>query len=668
VRTGTISSQFRNLPLSFEPNRGQSAAGTLFLARTTGYSFALTRNSIEIGREHPIQIRFTGASSDVRIVGASKLPGSVNYLVGNIPARWHIDIPTYRAVIYRNVYPGIDLSYAGGSTGVEATWLLRPGANASRIRLAIAGASRFRLDHQGNLTAGTSDRDFTMSAPVAYQVAHGLRRLVPVHFRLMGSGHLSLQTGTYDHTRPLVVDPTLAYGTNLGGSNSDFASGITVDSAGNSYVAGSTASPDFPVVRALQPREPGTTDQEDAFVAKLNPTGTALLFSTYLGGNNDEDGAAIALGRGGAVYVAGFTRSSNFPVRHALREQRGGCNSRDSGGDAFVVKLSSRGDTLLYGTCLGGSGTDWATGIAIDHAGAAIVTGATASSDFPTVNPYQRHLAGSVDAFVAKLAPAGTRLLYSTYLGGKGPDSASGVALDPAGNAYIVGSTASLPFPQRSPSAAPRAAGATRAFLVKLDPSGRHLEYVRFLGGSGADVALGVAVDAGGAAYVAGATASTDFPTSHALQSRFGGGTDAFVTKVAPGGASIDFSTYLGGTGNDVATAIAVDAFGRVHITGSTTSPNFPVQHPLQPSYAGGYFYGDAFVAELASDGQSLLYSTYLGGSGDDVGTSVAVDAHGATYVTGGTSSVDFPVTKEVTGGRPARGNAFVVRVVDNPS
>jgi hypothetical protein len=355
-------------------------------------------------------------------------------------------------------------------------------------------------------------------------------------------------------------------------------------------------------------------------------------------------------------------------VRHPLLEQRGGCNSRDSSGDAFVVKLSARGDRLLYATCLGGSATDWATGIAIDHAGAAIVTGSTASSDFPVVNPYQRHLAGSVDAFVAKFAPAGTRLLYSTYLGGKAADTASGVALDPAGNAYIVGSTASLQFPQRASSAAPRAAGTSRAFLVKLDPSGRHLKYVRYLGGSAADVALGVAVDAGGAAYVTGATASTDFPTTHALQSKFGGGTDAFVTKVGPGGASIDFSTYLGGTGNDVATAIAVDALGRVHITGSTTSPNFPVQHPLQASYAGGYFYGDAFVAELSPDGQSLLYSTYLGGNGDDVGTAIAVDTRGAAYITGGTSSVDFPVTKEVTGGRPARGNAFVVRVVDNPS
>lgn len=667
VPPDVVSHPFRQLPLSFEPNRGQSSAGILFLARPAGYTLALARNSIQIGRQHPIQVRFVGTSSHVRIVGSGKLPGSVNYLLGSNPAQWHVDIPTYRAVIYRNVYPGIDLSYAGSGAVVEASWLLRPGADSSRIKLAIGGAAPLRLDRHGILISGTPDSRFTMSAPVAYQALQGLRRLVPIHFQLTGNRQLSLQTGRYDHTRPLVVDPALSYATNLGGSNSDFASGITVDPAGNSYVAGSTASPDFPAIRAVQPREPGTTDQEDAFVAKLDPAGTALLFSTYLGGNNDEDGAAIALGGGGAVYVAGFTRSSNFPVRHALRRQRGGCNSRDSGGDAFVVKLSAHGDTLLYGTCLGGSGTDWATGVAIDHAGAAIVTGATSSADLPTVNPYQRHLAGSVDAFIAKLAPAGTRLLYSTYLGGKAADSASGVGLDPAGNSYVVGSTASLRFPQHA-AASPRAAGATRAFLVKLDPSGRHLGYVRYVGGSGADVALGVAVDAAGAAFVTGATASTDFPTTRALQSRFGGGTDAFVTKVAPGGTSIDFSTYLGGSGNDVATAIAVEGSGRVHVTGSTTSPNFPVQHPLQPSYAGGYFYGDAFVAELAPDGQSLLSSTYLGGSGDDVATSIAVDRHGAAYVTGGTSSTDFRVTKEVSGGRPTRGNAFVVKVVDNPS
>ena len=214
----------------------------------------------------------------------------------------------------------------------------------------------------------------------------------------------------------------------------------------------------------------------------------------------------------------------------------------------------------------------------------------------------------------------------------------------------------------------PHAAGATDAFVAKFAPSGRRLVYAGRLGGSGADTAFGVAVDARGAAYVTGATESTDFPTAHAIQGTFGGTTDAFVTKVAPGGTSIDFSTYLGGSGSDVSTAIAVDSAGRVHITGSTASPNFPVERPLQPAYAGGYFYGDAFVAELAGDGQSLLYSTYLGGNGDDVGTSIALDARGDAYLTGGTSSPDFPVTGEATGGRPSRGNAFVVKVIDNPS
>ena len=291
--------------------------------------------------------------------------------------------------------------------------------------------------------------------------------VVPVHFRLEAGGHLSLRTGRYDHMQPLVVDPTLSYGTNLGGSSSDFASGITVDSAGNTYLAGSTSSPDFPVVRALQPREPGTTDQEDAFVTKLNPSGTALLFSTYLGGNNDEDGAGIALGRSGAIYVTGFTRSSNFPQQHALKQQSGGCNRRDPGGDAFVVKLGPRGDTPLYSTCLGGSATDWGTWIAVDHTGAATITGATGSDNFPTANPYQRHRAGSADAFVAKLAPGGTHLLFSTYLGGKGADEASGVALDGAGSIYVVGSTDSPTFPGRW-LVQPHAAGATDAFVAEF--------------------------------------------------------------------------------------------------------------------------------------------------------------------------------------------------------
>ena len=327
----------------------------------------------------------------------------------------------------------------------------------------------------------------------------------------------------------------------------------------------------------MQPREPGTTDQEDAFVTKLNPSGRALLFSTYLGGNNDEDGAGIVLGRSGAIYVTGFTRSSNFPQQHALKQQSGGCNRRDPGGDAFVVKLGPRGDTLLYSTCLGGSATDWGTWIAVDHTGAATITGATGSNNFPIANPYQRHRAGSADAFVAKLAPGGTRLLFSTYLGGKGADEASGVALDGAGSIYVVGSTDSPTFPGRW-LVQPHAAGATDAFVAEFAPSGRRLVYAGRLGGSGADTAFGVAVDARGAAYVTGATASPDFPTAHAIQGTFGGTTDAFVTEVAPGGSSIDFSTYLGGSGSDVSTAIAVDSAGRVHITGSTASPNFPVE------------------------------------------------------------------------------------------
>jgi hypothetical protein len=661
------SSVFGRLPISFEQNKGQVGTGRLFLARTAGYSLSLNRNGVEIGGKHSIHFGFVGASTSVRVMGSGKLPGSVNYFVGNAPSRWHVDIPTYRKVIYRHLYAGIDLAYEGAGTEIEATWTLAPGADPNRISMIVSGTSRLQLALDGGLTSSAPGSRFALSAPVAYQSFVGKRRHVPVRFHLGSGGHLSLRVGAYDRALPLVVDPTLTYATNLGGSSSDFAGGIAVDSRGNSYIAGSTSSPDFPVVRAVQPREPGTTDQEDAFVAKLNPAGTALLFSTYLGGNNDEDGAAIALGAGGAVYVTGFTRSTDFPRRHELKQQKGGCNSRrSSGGDAFVVKLGSHGDKLIYSTCLGGSGTDWGTGIAVNRAGAAFVTGSTRSDNFPTANPLQRHRAGSVDAFVAELAPGGGRLAFSTYLGGKGADEGSAIALDSAGSPYVVGSTDSLQFPRRSPLQH-TLAGGTDAFVVKLDPSGRHIVYATYLGGSGADAALGVAVDQKGDAYVAGATESRIFPTSHAVQSQSGGATDAFVTELAPDGASVVYSTYLGGEGNDVATAIAVDSAGKAYITGSTASPNFPIERPLQPAYAGGYFYGDAFVAELAVDGRSLVYSTYLGGKGDDVGMAVAVGKAGDAYITGGTSSEDFLVTHNINGGRPARGNAFVIRIREDP-
>jgi hypothetical protein len=659
---------FARLPVGFEPNRGQASPGNLFLARTAGYSLALAKNRVVIDGSHPIRFNFEGANAGVQVVGSDKLPGSVNYLLGNRPSRWHVDIPTYRRVVYRDLYKGIDLAYQGTGAAVEATWILAPGADLHRIRVSVSGASRLQLAHDGALSISTPQSRFTVSAPMAYQSSGRERAYVPVHFQLGPAGRLTLRTGTYDHARRLTIDPTLSYGTNLGGSSSDFASGITVDSAGNSYIAGSTSSPDLPVVHAVQRQEPGTTDQEDAFVAKLNPTGSALLFSTYLGGNSDEEGAALALGRGGAVYVAGFTRSSNFPQRRGVIQQKGGCNGGVSGGgDAFVTKLGSRGDKLIYSTCLGGAGTDWGTGIVVDGTGAAIVTGATGSDNFPTAHPLQLHRAGSADAFVAKIAPGGGSLQFSTYLGGKGADEASGVALDSTGSLYVVGSTDSIQFPLRSPVQA-TLSGGTDVFVTKLNSSDRRILFSTYLGGVGADTASSIAVDHSGDAYLAGKTESNDFPTAHSLQSHIGGAADAFVTELAPDGSSILFSTFFGGSGNDAATAVAVDSAGHIHLTGSTTSPDFPVQHPLQASYAGGYFYGDAFAAELQGSGQSLVYSTYLGGKSDDVGTAIAVSGSGDSYITGGTSSEDFPVTHDIPGGRPSRGNAFVVRVQTGPS
>jgi hypothetical protein len=421
----------------------------------------------------------------------------------------------------------------------------------------------------------------------------------------------------------------------------------------------------------------------DAFVAKLTPDGTALVYATYLGGSDSDSGEAIAVDFRGSAYVTGSTNSSDFPTRNPLQSTLSGF-----GGDAFVAKLSPNGAALVYATYLGGRAFDFGVGIAVDFRGSAYVTGSTNSSDFLTRNALQPAFGAGTprppfgspsDAFVAKLAPAGSELVYSTYLGGSASDGGSGIAVDFRGNAYVTGSTNSSDFPIQDPLQPAFGGGTPRppfgslpsdAFVAKLAPNGTALVYSTYLGGSDYDVGSGIAVDLRGNAYVTGDTSSADFPTRDALQPGFGGGTprppfgspsDAFVAKLAPTGAALVYSTYLGGSDEDSGSGITVDFRGSAYVTGRTSSADFPTRDPLQSALGGGF--ADAFVAKLSPNGAALVYSTYLGGNDSDRGEAIAVDFRGGAYVTGGTGSADFPTRNALQPAFGGLGDAFVTKL-----
>jgi hypothetical protein len=382
----------------------------------------------------------------------------------------------------------------------------------------------------------------------------------------------------------------------------------------------------------------------------------AISYSTLLGGSGADAANALAVDSTGAAYLAGFTESTNFPTANPAR------NFNAGGNDVFVAKLNAAGSGLVYCTYLGGSGDDRAYGIALDAAGAVYVTGSTTSQNFPVVYPLQSRLAGNRNAFVLKLAAAGNSLAYSTYLGGSASDSGNGIAVDEAGNAYVVGDATSFNFPASGWQRSNR--GGQDAFVAKLSADGSRLTYSTYLGGSNTDHGAAIAVDTTGAAWVAGSTWSADFPVANAFQSAAGGGQDAFVARLATDGNTLLFGSYLGGSGGslgypEAAQAIALDWQGNAYVAGVASSTNFPLLNPLQPSLNGET---DAFVTKVNASG-TLAYSTYLGGSGVDVANAIAVDSSGAAYVAGYTYSTDLPVVNALQSSNAGDCDAFMARL-----
>jgi len=691
VNSAQIDQSYGQLPLSFEMNQGQTDPQVQFLSHGSGYGLFLTPTEAVLSLETSgvsqssavlsplasasqpakpdvIQMTLVGANGSGQGVGVNPQATKTNYFIGNDPTKWRTNIPNYGQVEYDNVYPGVNLLYYGNQRQLEYDFDVAPGADPNLITLRFQGQDSLALDSQGDLVIHTAGGDVVEHAPVLYQEVAGVRQMVSGQYALTGTDQVGFAVGAYDASKPLTIDPILSYSTYLGGSDLDIGNGIAVDSSGNAYVAGATGSTDFPITAGgLQTTYGG--GYNDVFVAKLNASGTSLVYSTYLGGNGNDGNEGvnvIALDSSGDAYLTGHTESTNFPTTPGAFQTTIGAFP-----SAFVAKLNASGNALVYSTYLGGAAGEYSTGtagrsIALDAAGNAYVTIDTSSPTMPTTaGAFQpTYGGGSNNAYLAKLNPSGTALVYATYLGGNTFDATGGMAVDSSGNVYVTGYTRSTNFPI-TPGAFQTTfgGGSYDAFVTKLNANGTALLYSTYLGGSGTDLGIDVAVDSSGDAYVTGWADSINFPlTSGAFQTTLGGSQNVFVTKLNATGSALVYSTYLGGRGPDYGYEIAVDSSGNAYVAGYTSSTNFPTTlDAFQSTYSGG---DDAFVSILNATGTALVYSTYLGGNGFDQVRGIALDGSGNAYVTGATTSTDFPTTTGVFQTTSGGGyDAFITKI-----
>ena len=689
LRAKEVMSQ---LPLSFEPATSSSGNRRKFISRPGGYALTVSaaeavfvietakrkrsdRLSSRVPAVHgrslqqrQLRFRLLGANSNASANGIGPLPERRNYFIGNDPRKWRTDVPTFRAVRYEKIYPGIDLVYYGSQQQLEYDFEIAPKADPRTIRLTFDRRVTVQISDSGDLVLRASAGEVRQQKPVVFQEIDGSRRLIEGRFVLRGKRQVGFDIAAYDRAKPLVIDPTLIFSTYFGGSGDDLGSSIAVDSSNNIYLAGTTSSADLPLRGAAFGANAGLADM---FVTKIDATGTNVIYSTYVGGAGLDRADGIAIDNGGNAYVVGRVDSSsiNFPTTPGAfaTSYRGGDF------DGVVLKLNPQGNALVYSTYLGGEENDSTEGIAVDANGNAYVTGGTKSIGFPTtVNAYQGTRAGDTDAFLTKINSTGSALLYSTYLGGSGTDRGSGVAIDAKGNAYVAGFTGAADFPTAS-AFQNSFGGSFDAFVAKIDTNASgaaSLVFSTYLGGIADDKAYGIAIDnTGSNVYVTGQTISNNFPVLNPAQPTIGGSFDAFIAKISSAGTKI-YATYLGGSGDDRATGIAVNSAGAVYVTGFTSSANFPRVLPLQTSNGGGY---DAFVAKLNPSGSVFLYSTYLGGSANENNTStvtstnpIAVDTSGNAYITGYTLSSNFPTASSIQPARAGAQDAFVVKISDS--
>jgi len=699
-----ILNSYGRLPLYFIENTGQLDPKVRFHVKTAGETLYFTDEGIvfdffrhkktgekanrkEIGKPGTdLQARgeterlvftlgFDSPRGKIVPEGLDRQSAAINSFVGNDKSIWRTGIPTYKGVLYKGVYKGIDLKVYGSGSKLEYEFIVHPGGNPKDILLTYHGVEAITTNGNGELLIATAFGQLRETKPYIYQEIDG-KRLVAGHFAIKPTAgqpqpnkySYGFQVASYDTSHPLIIDPALVYSTYLGGGDQgDYSSGgadwglsIAIDPSGNAYVTGVTYSVDFPL---QYPYQDDSSGDANAFITKLNASGSDLVYSTYLGGTAEDWGRGIAVDGSGNAYVTGYTTSTDFPTLNPYQA------ANADGSNAFVTKLNASG-SVLYSTYLGGSGGERGYAIAVDESGNAYVTGWTASADFPsTEGSFQEdnaHLPGyssSIDVFVTKLNASGSALSYSTYLGGVDKEGGYGIAVDASGNAYVTGETFSDDFPTHNPYQG-TLGGLFDVFVTKLSSAGDTLAYSTYLGGSNNDYGYGIAVDGLGNAYLTGRTNSDNFPTHNPYQGTHGGGIiDAFITSFDVSGSTLTYSTYLGGGDYDAGYSIDVDASGNAYVTGSTRSTDFPTHNPYQAANAG--MLEDAFITKLSPLGNALTYSTYLGGSYGDQGNGIAVDASGNVFVTGYTYSTDFPTQNPYQAAHAGGQDVFVAKLSD---
>jgi hypothetical protein len=649
------------MPLQFEQNVGQVDARVKFFARGHKSTLYLTANEFLLSMTAPggemssVRIAFAGANDAPRVAGVGDVVSHSNYLTGNDRASWRTSVASYSRLRYQDIYPNVDLIVYGHERQIEYDLVIGPHTSPASIRLAVTGG-KASVDDLGNLLINTSVGRVSLSRPRAYQNIGHLRREITAGYRVIGSREIGFSVEDYDDTKPLVIDPVLAYSTYLGGSEWDWPNAIKVDRIGNAYICGFTGSLNFPTTTGQM--VPGGSS--DAFIAKIRPDGS-LEYSTFLGGVGADTAQALAVDASGTVTLTGETQSTDFPVIGAMQPTYAG----GPGGDAFIAKLDASGSTLLYSSYFGGSGTDAGVAITTDGTGTMYVAGLTNSVDFPLVTPLQSRFGGGfADAFLAKLNAEGTALLYSTYLGGSASDEPSGMTVGPAGEIYIVGGTFSNDFPVVA-ALQSQLSGIEDGFVAKLRADGSALTYSTYLGGSGFDRVNGAKADVDGSVLLSGFSQGGFPTTSGAYQPFFGQGfSDAFVSRLSPDGQRFVFSTYFGGSDAEGGGSITTDAAGRIWVAGGTSSTNLPMVRSVQATYGDGG--QDAFVAEFSATGSQLLFSTYLGGTDLDSALGLDVDGLGNVHVIGETESADFPTVQPFQGAKAGSREVFVASIVMN--
>ena len=665
-----LQATFAALPLAFEQNRGQSDPQVQYMARGEGYKVYLTtgeavltlqkgRGDSEVRRmmmdrrigpagvkrmfqrraqESPrgavaaVHMHMLGANPGTQLAAAAPQSAKMNYFVGNDPSRWYSDVPLYGQVSYRNLYPGIDLAFHGNHKQLEFDYLVSPGANTQAIALGFQGAERITTSAAGDLVLSTSAGPIQMHRPLAYQEKDGARQKVDVRF-VVSANEVTFALGSYDHSRQLVIDPTVTYtySTYFGGSLDDYGLGITVDANGNEYVAGATDSD------AIPGWSTATDGGFDVFVTEINSAGV-LQFTTEFGGSSDDFPGGIAVDSTG-IYVAGTTDSSNFPVTAGAAQGTFVGGGVHGSNDAFAAKLALNGSSITWATYINGSDSTSGLALAADSSQNVYVVGETFAPNLGGatggVNPLPSGSAinlgsgsGDDDGYIVKLNSTGTTYLLVSYIGGSGPDLATGVALDGSGNIYVSGETISTDLPVTSGVVQPQCgtdgtcnAGASGplddAFIAAIKADLSNYTYLTYYGGDNTDDALAIAVDSSGDAFITGRTKSADFPLGSIgtpYQKSLAGAQNAFVVELNPSGSAATYGTYLGGNGTDIGLGIVLDSSDNVYVTGQTSSSLFPTTvNATQSALAGST---DAFVSVLSPSPGPALFSTYLGGSG----------------------------------------------------